>query len=378
MSTLSSFVVIGAGLAGAAAALQLSRRGHDVVVAERTTPANPWGSSHGSARIFRYAYPDPFYAQLVQESRLGWDELETTTGERLITPTGSLDHGALREPDRLARVLADAGIAHEILAADAAAARFPGFAFDGPVLWHEDAGVIDAERSVEAMLRLAVQAGATVLTDWPATGVRRSGSGYAVTSEKGETVEAAGVVVAAGGWLPELLGELDLPAAAVARVPQLEVRQEQAMHFPYRDTTVPWPTFIHKSADIQVYGLPGGRDADDRGQKVAEYNGGRIIGSASHHDRIVDPARRERLVDYVRRNLPGLDAEPYAETTCLFTNTSNEDFLIDRVDGIVLVSPCSGHGAKFAPLIGEFVARLAEGVAEVPTRFRSLSAGAVA
>ena len=67
------------------------------------------------------------------------------------------------------------------------------------------------------------------------------------------------------------------------------------------------------------------------------------------------------MVDYVRRYLPGLDPEPYAETTCLFTNTPNEDFIIDRVDNLTILSPCSGHGAKFAPLIGQWAADLATG-----------------
>jgi sarcosine oxidase len=85
----------------------------------------------------------------------------------------------------------------------------------------------------------------------------------------------------------------------------------------------------------------------------------------------VDPANRTRVVDYVRRLLPGLDPEPYAETTCLFTNTPTEDFIIDRVDGLTILSPCSGHGAKFAPLIGQWAADLASGAANVPLRFRT-------
>ena len=80
------------------------------------------------------------------------------------------------------------------------------------------------------------------------------------------------------------------------------------------------------------------------------------------------------MVDYVRKYLPGLDPEPYAETTCLFTNTPNEDFVIDRADGLTVLSPCSGHGAKFAPLIGQWAAGLATGTDDVPARFRQATA----
>ncbi|WP_243073932.1 FAD-dependent oxidoreductase [Microbacterium sp. SS28] len=366
--------IIGAGLAGAAAAWSLARRGHDVVLLERTTPASAFGSSHGSARILRYTYPDAFYTGLMVEARRGWDELEALHGERLITPTGSLDYGATREPGALAAVLSGYGIPHELVSAAEAASRWPGFAFDGPVLWHESAGVIDAEATVEAMVGLAIAAGAQLRQDWTAARVIAHGEDFLVESAAGDTVLASHVVVAAGGWLPALLGELGLPSATLAAFPPLEVRQEQALHFPYRDVDAAWPTFINKRSDIQVYGLPGGRDAGFRGQKVAEYNGGRVIGSALEHDRVVDPVKRERLVAYVERALPGLVPEPYAETTCLFTNAPADEFIIDRTGGVTILSPCSGHAAKFAPLLGEITARLVTGEDSGISRFRPLAA----
>ncbi|WOQ69413.1 FAD-dependent oxidoreductase [Microbacterium limosum] len=293
----------------------------------------------------------------------------------LISAVGAVDHGDRRDPVRLARVLADQGVAHELLSAAEATDRWGGIAFDGAVLWHDEAGVIDAEGAVNTMLRLAVAAGATVRTGWPVAAVSARGAGYMAVSSTGDVVEAEQVVVAAGGWLPDLLGGLGIGTERLAAFPSLEVRQEQAFHFPYRDAADVWPTIIHKSAPIQVYALPGGRDAEFRGQKVAEYNGGHTIRSAAWHNRAIDPVRRERVVAYVRENLPGLVPEPYAETTCLFTNIAGEDFVIDRIDGITILSPCSGHGAKFAPLLGEYVARLVEGDGDVPDRFRPLTAG---
>ncbi|MDT9593990.1 FAD-dependent oxidoreductase [Nocardioides zeae] len=376
---MTSYVVVGAGLAGSATAWELARRGHEVTLVERTTPANEHGSSHGSARIFRYGYQDPFYTGLVVRAREAWDELEDLAGTRLVTPTGSLDHGVGRRPDNLAAMMAGAGVEHELLSAPAAAERWPGLVFDSDVLWHPGAGVIDAEGSVLAMARLAEAAGATVLTGWPVARVVADGSGFRVLSDDGAELRADHVVVSAGGWLPDLLGTL--PAALARRVPPLQVRQEQAYHFPYRETPdgLPadgWPTFIHKIPGIQVYGLPGGRDAGFRGQKVAEYNGGPVIGSAAAADGVVDPANRARVVAYVEEHLPGLVPEPYAETTCLFTNTPDEDFVIDGADGITIVSPCSGHGAKFAPLIGRLAADAATGAGEVAPAFRLAAVGA--
>ena len=158
---------------------------------------------------------------------------------------------------------------------------------------------------------------------------------------------------------PQLLPRLGLPEGFLDGMPRLEVWQEEAFHFPYRDADQPWPTSIHGAAGSLTYSLPGGRDAEHRGQKVAEFCGGRTIGSAAHQDGVIDPVHRQRLVDYVTRVLPGLVPEPYAETTCLFTSTPTEDFVLDRCDGITVVSPCSGHGAKFAPLIGALAAEAA-------------------
>lgn len=365
--------IIGAGLAGAATAWSLARRGREVVILERSTPANALGSSHGSARIFRYTYPDPFYTGLVCEARRGWDELENLAGERLISEAGALDYGGLRDPAGLAALLAKHDIAHELLSVGEATQRWPGLAFDGPVLWHEAAGVIDAESAVSAMVTLAVREGAQLRDGWIASRVLGAGGSYIVESETGDSIVASQVVVAAGGWLPALLERLSLPRETLDRFPPLEVRQEQALHFPYRDPASAWPTFINKRADIQVYGLPGGRDAGFRGQKVAEYNGGRVIGSALEHDRVIDAARRDRVVDYVARTLPGLVPEPYAETTCLFTNAPDDEFIIDRVEGVTILSPCSGHGAKFAPLLGELAARLVTGEDTGVPRFRPLT-----
>ncbi|MER6988932.1 FAD-dependent oxidoreductase [Saccharopolyspora hirsuta] len=373
----SQYAVIGAGLAGSATAWQLASRGHEVVLLEQATPAHRGGSSHGSARILRYAYADHLYARMMVRARPLWDEVERSAGRELITPTGALDFGAQHQPEHMARVLDDLGVDHELLSAGRATERWPGFRFDTPVLWHPGAGVIHAQAAVEAMVGLAAGHGARLETGWQVASAARERSGYRLVSASGAVVEAERVVVCAGGWLPDLLGELALPAGFRSAMPPLIVRQEQAYHFPYRTggSAAAWPSFIFKDEHIQVYGLPGGQDADFRGQKVAEFNGGKVLPSAAHQDQLVDPANRRRVTSCVQDNVPGLEPDPYAETTCLFTSTPDENFVLDRADGITVVSPCSGHGAKFAPLIGVLAADLASAadpaaVPAVPAEFR--------
>jgi sarcosine oxidase len=370
----TEYAVVGAGLSGAATAWHLAARGRDVALLERSTPANDAGSSHGSARIFRYAYPDEFYTGLVQEAKTGWDELSRLSGKQLITPAGAVDYGAIRQPERLAAVLAARGIDHELLSAEEARRRWPQITFDTQVLWHPDAGVIDAHESVASMVDQAVAHGAGLHNNWTVASITGDRGNYTLTSEDGRSLEASNVIVAAGGWLPQLLGSLSLPSSFLASVPPIEVRQEQAYHFPYvdghDDGGSPWPTFIHKREGWQAYGLPGGRDAGFRGQKIAQYNGGKVLPSAADQDGQINPDNRRRVIEYVEQYLPGLVPEPYAETTCLFTNTPTEDFILDRADGITILSPCSGHGAKFAPLIGQLAADLATGAGTVPDQFR--------
>ena len=141
---MTHHIVIGAGLAGAAAAYSLTARGEDVTVLERHTPANDRGSSHGSARIFRYAYPDRLYTELVVRARELWDDLEAKSGNELITRTGALDFGDAQHTDLLAEIFEAVGVEYEVLDPARASERWPQFAFDTDVLWHPDAGVIDA------------------------------------------------------------------------------------------------------------------------------------------------------------------------------------------------------------------------------------------
>ena len=348
-------VIIGAGLAGSATAWAIARRGSSVAVLEAFQPGHRRGSSHGSARIFRRAYPDPLYVRLTGEAQPLWRQLADEAGQELILTTGGLDFGPAREQEKMADILAGSGVPAELMPGPAAAERWPGMTFGtDPVLFQPDAGVIDAERAMAAMRALAVARGAQVCYGSPV--LRFSVSGTEVTAHTADrSWRAPVVVVAAGAWLDPLLGGL-------VRRPPLVVTQQQAFHFGP-------PVFICHDEIDSMYGLSAGRDGEVPGAiKVGEHGHGTVT-TGDSRDGVVSPAARERVRRFVRDRIPGLDPEPVGEVTCLYTKTASEDFILDRQGPFVICSACSGHGAKFAPLTGEIVADLACGDTPPDRRF---------
>jgi sarcosine oxidase len=358
-------VVVGAGLMGAATAWAASRRGLSVVVLEQFAPGHDRGSSHGSARIVRRAYGDPLYTRISGPAFALWDEVSEESGAVLLRLLGGLDFGGGREVATVAENLARCGVAHEVLDAAEAETRWPGMRFAGPVVYHPQAGTLDAARAVTALLELAGRRGAELRHETRAVRLEPDADHATVHVAGGPPISAGAVVVAAGAWVAGLLGGL-------VPLPPLQVREQQVFHFPRLEVAAaPWPCVIHEPGDhVPVYHLAGGRDGgagDDR--KIGEHGLGRPV-DPDRAERGIDPAARARMVEYVKRWLPGLDPVPRAETTCLYTNTPNEDFVVDRLGPLVVCSPCSGHGAKFAPLVGEWCAGLVTGAADVPDRFR--------
>lgn len=352
-------VIVGAGLMGSAAAWEASRRGLDVVLLEQFLVNHQGGSSHGSARIVRRAYPDGLYVRLTGLAMERWRELEHDGDVRLLQMTGGLDYGSDRDPTDISSALAAQEVEHELLPDSEAGLRWPGMCFDGPVLFHPQAGTVDADRAVQTALGCARRRGATVIEGLRVQEIRPEEESAMVLTDRG-TIRAARVVVAAGAWTGDLLAGL-LP------MPELVVTQQQVFHFPRRDLDVEWPITLHRSG-LDVYHLPGGRDGGpDGARKVADHAGTpTTVGSRSG---VVDPLARERIVDYVRATLPGLVPEPFNESTCLYTRTANTDFVIDTAGPVVVASPCSGHGAKFAPLVGAMVMDLVTGEAYPEARF---------
>jgi monomeric sarcosine oxidase len=370
MTTRADLIIVGAGLAGSAAAWAASARGLDVVVLEAFSPGHRNGSSHGSARIFRRAYPDPLYVRLTGTAGELWRQLEDQAGMRLLTLTGGLDFGATRNPRLLHEVLTSCGVPAELLAPEAAAQRWPYFDFKGvgQVMFHADSGVLDPENAMAAMLKLASAKGADLRFDTPVTRLTMSpaGDGGVAHTDSG-TFAAPVIVVAAGAWIAPLLD-------GVVELPPLTVIQQQVFHFApavAAEPAAPWPIFVCQDDTDNCYGLPGGRDGGVPGAiKIGEHIHPSLPATtARDRDFTVDPAARARITDFVGRRLPGLNPTPVNEVTCLYTITKNEDFILDRSGPFVIASPCSGHGAKFAPLLGKIIADLAEGKPAPDPRF---------
>jgi glycine/D-amino acid oxidase-like deaminating enzyme len=169
------------------------------------------------------------------------------------------------------------------------------------------------------------------------------------------------VVMAAGAWLEPLLG-------AQVPLPPLVVTQQQAFHFAPRVPAGSRPVFIYH-AELAMYGLPAGRDGGVPGAiKIGRHAHGTVT-TGDDRDGIVNPVVREEVRAFVRRALHDVDPDPVGETTCLYTSTATEDFILDRQGPFVVCSACSGHGAKFAPLTGEIAADLACGSPSPASRF---------
>jgi sarcosine oxidase len=239
--------------------------------------------------------------------------------------------------------------------------------FDGDVIYHPQAGTVDADAATRMLLEQAQRAGATVRAETAVTAIEPHGEAVTVRCADGSELTASCAVVAAGGWVTTLLDGL-------VALPPLTVTQEAVFHFPRRDPSAPaWPSVIHEREPAEghaAYHLAGGRDGgpgDDR--KIGLHHAGTVTTAADRDGTVPDEVRR-KTVEYVQRWLPGLDPTPSSEATCLYTTTASQDFVLDREGPLVICSPCSGHGAKFAPLIGEFVADLVTGGEPPPERFR--------
>jgi monomeric sarcosine oxidase len=347
-------VVIGGGVMGSAAAWQLAARGFDVTVLEQFTRGHTEGSSHGSSRIFRLAYPDRFYVDLAARALPLWRQLEAETGRSVLTLTGAVDHGPRPAVDALHQALTAAGQPSERLDPSAAAERWPGLRFEESVLFHPSAGRLHADHAVEAFQLAAAARGADLRF-----GVRvgklinRGGERVDVITADGTVITANHVVIAVGGWAPALV-----PTVAVG-LPPLRVTQEQPAHFPAADPLA-WPSFIHHGgAELpEVAGIYGLGSAD--GVKVGFHGVGPVV-DPDRRDRSVDPIAQRHVQDYAARWLPGVDSSRPTSTTCLYTTTPNHDFVIDRTGQITVLAGFSGHGFKFAAVIGRLAADLVEG-----------------
>ncbi len=355
----SDYLVVGGGAVGSAAAWQLARAGRQVTLLERFQPGHAKGASHGASRIFRLGYPNRTYLELARAAERQWRELEELTASQLLTITGSVEHGSMDYLAPLAEQLSAAGLSDsEWLPATEATRRWPGFSFAGNVFYQPYSGRLHADRSVAALQRSAVAHGAVVRHETAATSIAVTGADSVEVRTEGVTYRARRLIVAAGSWTQQLLGD-QLP------LPRLRVTQEQPAHFAARIAEADWPAFGHVfepgTADAELfYGGIYGLATPGEGIKVGFHGVGPEV-APDDRNYLPEAGQLARLVEYARRWLPGVDAEKFIPISCTYTSTVDANFVLDRYGPIVVGAGFSGHGFKHVPAVGQLLADLATG-----------------
>jgi sarcosine oxidase len=347
-------IVVGGGTMGSMALWRLARRGIDVLGLEQFAPGHDRGSGHGDSRMTRTAYFEgPEYVPLVQAARPLWRELEAEAGVELLTmtgglmighPDGDLVSGALRS----ARVH---GLGTELLGPDEAIRFGHRLAPDEVALWEEGAGVLRPERAIRAAAERAAALGARLETGVRVTAIEAHGDGVVVRA--GDVVhQARRAIVCAGAWLGGLLPDLGLPLAVERQVMLWFPAGDPAAFAPDR-----FPVFVHDRPGRAAYGMPS---LDGATVKVAMHHGGRPA-DPDALDRAVAEPDVAPVAAFVAETLPGLDPVPARAEVCMYTNTPDLHFVVGDAGpaGVTVVSACSGHGFKFAPVMGEIAADLA-------------------
>jgi sarcosine oxidase len=338
-------VVVGGGVMGAATAWRLAKAGRRPVVLEQFEVGHPQGSSHGSVRVFRFSYGDPTYVRMAMEALPLWRELERDTGQEILTALGQLDWG---QPyvETNAAALRGCGVQATVFETAEAMERYPVRIPDGErVLFHREGGIVRAEAAVRSFLDAAVASGAELRQRTKAVDLLPRGDHVEVVTDE-ETYRTPVAVLTAGPWIEPLAATagIDLPV-----VPS----RETVAFFPHPDEmTLP---ILVRWGQPTLYGLPD----PGKGIKIGAHHTGPDAGPGEAGT--ADPAIIAMLAAWVDAHYPKADPAPVRAETCMYTNTDDERFILERHDRIVVGSACSGHGFKFAPLIGERLARLAQG-----------------
>jgi len=351
--------IVGLGAMGSAAAFELTRRGLDVIGFDRFTPPHAFGSSHGDSRIIREAYfEDPVYVPMVQRAFDLWRELERLAGTTLLEQTGGLMLGVpgsvLVEGARRSAQMHD--LHHAVLSAADIRHRFPVLHPEPDMVgvWEPRAGVLAPEACISALLGEARRRGAILRFDEPVDRWQADGGQLSVFTGFGRYT-ARKLIISAGAWVGSLLPGTRLPFRI----------ERQVLHWfePLGDVDAfaPQRCPIHLwqfDGDRFFYGFPD----KGAGVKMAFHHGGETT-TPEHVRRDVTTADVGDIRAAVGRFVPAADGRLIKSVVCLYTNTPDEHFWIDRHPDhphVIVASPCSGHGFKFAPVIGEILADLVE------------------
>jgi len=352
-------IVIGLGAMGSSTLYHLARRGHRVLGIEQFSQGHDLGSSHGDSRIIREQYFEhPLYVPLVQRAYDLWRELEEESGRALMTLDGGLMIGPLdgMVVGGTLRSAKEYNLPHELLSPAEVHRRFPAFELADDLVAVVDprAGYLDPEACTVAHLNGARLHGAEVHFEEPVTEWAADGDGVRVNTSNGEYV-ANRLLISAGAWTKALVTDLNLPLTVERQVAFWLEPDERSVSYDSRE----FPIFAHEfTPGILCYGFP----RLPRGVKASIMHAGELTESPGDVKRSVHVAEVEAVRAALRPVLPGLANAPVLQTSvCLFTNTPDHDFVVDfhpRHPQVVISSPCSGHGFKFASVLGEVHADL--------------------
>ncbi len=312
---------------GLATARALAQDGRDVVVYEQFPAGHARGSSHGRSRIFRLAYGERDWIRLAQEALAGWRRLEEETGERLLELTGLLE--IVDEPeDSSAAALGAAGVDYDRLDADAVERRFavriPAGHF---VVFQPEAGILLADRALAVLAE--------------GLDVR-----YETRIAAVDELDADVVVVTAGAWVNGLV-EPPLP---------VRITRETVCFFALSGDERPIPAVVSLEQGTHAHVFYALADPV-HGIKAGAHHAG--AEADPNEEGAPEAALVERVAVWARERFELAGPDPVETETCLYTTTPDETFVLERRGRVVVGSACSGHGFKFAPAIGERLARLA-------------------
>jgi sarcosine oxidase len=353
-------IVIGLGGMGSAACWQLARRGLRVLGIERFDVGHAMGSSHGLNRIIRLAYFEhPAYVPLLKRAYALWRETEGLSGEQLLFVTGSIDAGPAgsRVVEGSLATCREHGLPHELMDAAEAHRRFPGYRLPAghQAVFQGDGGFVASERAILAHLSLAVAAGAVIHGREKVLAIEL-GNGRAVVVTEAGRYEAGRVVVAAGGWISDLVPSLQGKAVAERQVLGWFLPKEPGLfafgRFPVSNAVCEAGHFYQ----FPIWGIPG--------FKIGLYHHLKESGDAETLSRVPTAADEALLRAGMAAMFPEANGPALRLSACLFTNTADEHFVLDTAPGapeIIVASPCSGHGFKFVSVIGEILADFATG-----------------
>lgn len=357
MSMSYDVIVIGLGGMGSAAAAHLAKRGQRVLGLEQYERNHANGSSHGVSRIIREAYFEaPEYVPLVQRAYTLWRELEKETGRFLLTVTGGLNIGT-PESEFVTGSLASAklhDLPYEYLNPAEVAERFPGFKLtdDLVAVYEPNAGYLKPEGCQLAHFHIATKYGGELhfeeaVREWVATD-----AGIRVTTSKGE-YEAQKLVIAAGPWAGQVMADLGLPLT-VRRIVNVHFSPEQRDLFRSQNC----PVYLMQVAEGDYYGFP---IFPGRGLKIGRHDIGEQTTPQTIR-RSVDASEIKMLREVLDKYMPGASGMVKETLTCMYTDTPDSHFIIDlhpEHRNVAIACGFSGHGFKFASVIGEVLADLA-------------------